>query len=259
MSWNFGDLELWTAGLLVLGGAMAGFMNVVAGGGSLITMPLLIFLGVPPTVANGSARLGILLQNTTAVGRYWRGGVIEWRAIAWLVPPTLAGAALGAVLGAGLSDGGFRALLGWITLAAALVVALDLPKRIRQRDGAGPRAPNPRHPLLLILLFGVGVYGGMIQAGVGYLFLAVLTLVGRYTLVPANVTKVVLILAYTPIAVAIFAGQGKLDWLAGLLLAAGQAIGGWLGAAAALKRGARLIRITLVVVVIATAVKLLTD
>lgn len=256
MSFDGSSSSLLNAGLLIAAGVVAGFLNVVAGGGSLIAMPLLIFLGVPPTVANGSVRLAILLQNASAVARYWRGGVIEWRAVGWLAGPTIAGAACGAVLGAALPDLGFRALLGWVTLGAALIVAVDLPKRLGKSVGE-PRVADPKRPVLLVLMFAVGIYGGMIQAGVGYLFLAVLTLAGRYTLVSANVQKVVLILAYTPFAIAVFATQAKIDWLAGGLLAVGQAAGGWLGAAAALERGARFIRFALVVVVMATAVKLL--
>lgn len=246
------QLSIWIVlPLLLLAGTAAGFLNVVAGGGSLLTMPLLIFLGVPETTANGTARIGILVQSATALAAFRRGGRIDYRLVGRLAAPTIAGSLLGAYLGTQISASGFRALLGWVMLGCGLLVVLD-PK-------GGKRAAEPRLDAwrLWPTLFAVGVYGGMIQAGVGYLILAALTFVLGLELELANVLKSVLIAIYMPLTVLVFLQHGAIDLWLGLALSVGQALGGWLGAIATLRRGAAFVRIMLAVVVVASGAALL--
>lgn len=248
-------LEPWAMAALVGVGLTAGFLNVVGGGGSLLTMPLLIFLGLPPNTANGTARVAIFVQNAAALWKYRREGQLSAATVRALVPPALLGAAIGAAVASRLPQAGFVSLLGWVMLGAAVLVVASPTARFRRAgEGAEPSlSPLRVWPILLI----VGLYGGLVQAGVGYLILAGLTFGLRMSLVEANVLKVVLVFAYTPIALAIFIHGGMVDLWLGLLLSVGQAVGGWLGAAAALSRGERLIRAVLAVAVIASAVKLL--
>jgi len=247
--------EPWTLAALVGVGLAAGFINVVAGGGSLLTVPLLIFLGLPETVANGTSRVAIFVQNASAITKYRREGRLDGRMLRTLVPPVLVGAALGAFVATRISDATFRAVLVWVMLGCAVFVVFE-PKRLydRAKRGDGPRLGAARvWPTLLV----IGFYGGLVQAGVGYLVLAALTLVLGMQLVEANILKVVLVFAYTPIALAIFFADGLVAFVPALALSVGQALGGWLGAAATLRRGERLIRALLVVAVVASAVKLL--
>jgi uncharacterized protein len=245
------ELSLWiVAPLLVLAGMAAGFLNVVAGGGSLLTVPLMIFLGVPEVTANGTSRLGIIVQSGAALAAFRRSGKLEPQLIRKLAAPTLLGALLGAYLATLIDGAAFRSLLGWVMLGCGLLVVID------------PPAVRGRQPQLTALrvwptLFAIGVYGGMIQAGVGYLILAGLTFVLGLELEVANVLKSLLIALYMPLAAAIFLWQGHVDlWLA-LALSLGQALGGWLGAVATLRSGARLIRIVLAVVVVGSGIALL--
>jgi uncharacterized membrane protein YfcA len=236
--------------LLVVAGTAAGFLNVVAGGGSLLTVPLMIFLGVPELTANGTSRLGILVQSATALATFRRSGQIDGSLVRKLAIPTALGAVLGAYFGTQLSDAGFRALLGWVMLGCGLLVVVD-PKMGRS---SGPKLGALR---VWPTLFLVGIYGGMIQAGVGYLILAALTFVLGLELALANVLKTVLIAIYMPLAAGIFLWQGHFDLLLALALSVGQAIGGWLGAVAALRSGAKLVKVMLAIVVVGSGVALL--
>ncbi len=248
--------EPWQLAALLVAGVAAGFINVVAGGGSLLTMPLLIFLGLPESTANGTARVAILIQNASAVVAYRRAGRLDWGLFRPMLAPVLLGACVGAMVASRLPDTGFRIVLGWVMLACAAIVALDPSKLYARGQRPEPRLSAGR---LWPTLFVIGLYGGMIQAGVGYLILGGLTLVLGLRLLEANILKVVLVFVYTPLAIAAFLFEGRLDFGLGLVLAAGQAVGGYLGAHAALARGEGFIRLILLLVVIASGLKLLLD
>jgi uncharacterized membrane protein YfcA len=244
-------LSLWIAApLLVLAGTAAGFLNVVAGGGSLLTVPLMIFLGVPEATANGTSRVGILVQSASALVAFRRSGKLQPALVGKLAAPTILGALLGAYLGSQLSDAGFRSVLGWVMLGCGLLVVIEPPAVRARSERLGPLYVWPT-------LFVVGVYGGMIQAGVGYLILAALTFVLGLELELANVLKSLLIALYMPLAAAVFLWHGHVDlWLA-VALSLGHALGGWLGAVVALRSGATLIKVMLAVVVVGSGVALL--
>lgn len=247
-------IELYSALALAAGGLAAGFINVVAGGGSLITLPLLIFIGIPPTSANGTLRIAIFAQGLVATARFHRAGAIKWKTVATIVWPVWLGAIAGAIVASNMADTDFKSLIGWITLVAGGIVAIDLKKYLANRES---QQSTFRRIVFFIALAIVGFYGGLAQAGVGYLFLAALVLAGGYALVEANVMKVVLVMAFTPIAILIFGLNAQIHLGYALILAIGQALGGHFGAGAALNRGASIIRPVLVVVVVAAAIKLL--
>jgi hypothetical protein len=247
---------LQIAALLAVG-IIAGFVNVVAGGGSLLSLPLLIFLGLPETVANGTSRLAILMQSITAVTAFHRAGRIDRALLARYTPPALVGAVVGAFAASQLADDSFRGILGWVMLGCAGFVAIN-PQLGSGADGTA-RAPRSSSLWVWPTLLVVGLYGGAVQAGVGYLALAGLVLLLRVDLVQANVLKTVLVGVYTPIALAIFVWQGQVDLWFGVLLSVGQAIGGWLGAAQTLRRGERFLRFMLALVVLASGLALLLD
>jgi uncharacterized protein len=247
---------LQVAALLCVGVA-AGFINVVAGGGSLLSVPLLIFLGLPETTANGTSRLAILTQSIGAVTAYQRAGRIDRALLSRYALPALLGAALGAYGATQLADDSFRAILGWVMLGCAAFVVAN--PRLGASHGGAPAAPRLSPAWVWPTLFAIGLYGGAVQAGVGYLVLAAFGLLLRVDLFQANILKVVLIGLYTPLALVIFVVHGQVDVFLGLVLSVGQAAGGWLGANAALRRGEGFIRITLALVVIASGLKLLLD
>jgi uncharacterized membrane protein YfcA len=235
-------------------GLAAGFLNVTAGGGSLLAMPLLIFLGLPDTVANGTVRIAVLAQNIAAVARYHRAGRLDLELTRALLWPTVLGAGAGGFAGSAIPDTGFRAVLGAVMVAAAGLVIVG-PARVMRQQGLETLRRSPR--VLWPVFLMAGFYGGFVQAGVGYVLLFALTFVVGQDLVDANIMKVVLVFCYTPMALAVFFAHGKVSPWPGLLLAAGQAAGGWIAATAALKKGAGLIRAMLALAVVLVGLKLL--
>ncbi len=236
---------------LFLVGLVAGSLNILAGGGSFLTIPLLIFMGLPPIVANGTNRVGILCQNITASLSFQQRGVIEWRYVRWAVIPVLAGALLGSKLALSLGDETFKHILAGLMITVTLWTLWDPLKRTdrSQRPFNGPALAGG--------FFLVGIYGGFVQAGVGFLVLAATTLAGL-DLVRGNAVKVVSILAYTVLSLTIFALEGKVDWSLGLVLAAGTMAGGRLGVHLAVLKGHDWIKRVVTITVIIMAIKLLT-
>lgn len=239
--------------ILFAAGCAAGTLNVLAGGGSLLTVPVLIFLGLPATVANGTNRVAILAQNLGASWGFQRRGLLE---TAWLkaaLPATLVGAALGAWGATRVSDDQFQRAL------AVTMVGIALWMLIR-RPGSGPMGddvpPPPSNRVTFhAAWFVVGVYGGFIQAGLGFVILAVVSATGL-DLVRGNALKVTLVLAFTPLALALFAMEGLVDWRFGTALALGNLTGGQLGVHLTVLKGQAWVRHVVVVAVVAFAIRL---
>jgi len=239
--------------LLFFFGIIAGTLNVIAGGGSFLTVPLLIFLGLPPTVANGTNRVGILLQNVGAVWGFHRHQVVDWRYVLWAALPATFGALLGAWGAVVVGEQVFKNFLALVMIVVTLWTLWD-PLKGSKREK--PATDNPRIGWLAFGFFLVGIYGGFVQAGVGFLVLATTTLAGL-DLVRGNAVKVLSILIYTFLALGIFAWQHKVNWPLGLTLAAGTVAGGQLGVHLTVLKGHQWVKKVVTVAVIIMAVKLL--
>jgi len=239
--------------LLIGAGFAAGFINTLAGSGSLVTLPALIFLGLPPTVANGTNRLAILLQNMVAVSRFRDLGVLEVRKSAWLALPAVLGALLGARLAVDLDEELLRRAIGAVFLLMLPVIALRPRRWLVGRQSSGSRHGWP----VWIALFFVGMYGGFIQAGVGVFLLVCLVLGAGYDLVRANAIKVLIVLCFTLFALVVFIRHDQVAWLPGLTLGVGNMAGAWWATRLATERGAEFVRWLLLVVVAASGVLLL--
>lgn len=256
-------MELGTALVIAGVGVLSGALNVLAGGGSLITMPLLLELGFSGPLANGTVRVGILTQNAAAIFGFQRGGQGVNATTGWLLAAALPGAALGAVLGSQLRGAAFRYVLAGVMVGvlAWMVVGWVRDARHKRTDAGDEEEPRDHvgRPgwggLLLMVL--VGVYGGFIQAGVGFLIMAVVHRVIGENLVRTNAHKVWIVAPYTVVAIGVFAWQGAVDWLAGLTLAVGTTLGGALGARLTLKRGAALVRVVFAVALVALVARLI--
>jgi len=248
---------LATAGLLFAVGVIAGALNVLAGGGSLLTLPVLIFLGLPPTVANGTNRVAILVQNVAAVWGFQRHRLLDRAWIPLAALPAVAGAALGAWLAVLIDDTSFRRILAVLMVLIALwTVWNPLARRGGPRGSPAGGLSAARRIGLVAGFFLAGVYGGFIQAGVGFVLLGVITLAGL-DLVRGNALKVLLVLAYTPISLAIFAAGGLVDWEIGIALALGNLVGALIGVRLAVLKGHAWIRNVVTVTVVVFALRLL--
>ncbi len=239
-------------GLLALAAAIAGVINTMAGGGSLLVLPVLIALGLPPSMANGTIRVGVVVQNLAAAITFYRRGFRAHGLALRLVLPMVAGAAVGTWLATRLPDDSLRVVFGIMLAAWAVVLVLRPGRFVRAPDQ--PRAPGPLTWLFAAL---IGLYGGFLQAGVGFPMLALLVLYLGHQAVEANAVKVLLILAYTTVSLPMFAIAGQVAWREGLALAAGAMLGGWLGTRLQIKAGAGLVRWVVVVAVAVSGVAML--
>lgn len=241
-------MSLFDAAILIAGGLLAGIVNTLAGGGSLLTVPLLVLLGLPGTLANGTNRIGIVIQNGVASWGFRRQGFSGIRAAVPVLIPVALGSLVGAFAISRVSSELFERLFGVVMLI------LLVPTLRRPGAPADPAAePRVRSPLVASLLFfAIGLYGGAFQAGVGILLVFAISYAG-YDLVRTNSIKVVVIFATTLFAVPVFIAANQVAWLEALVLALGFAGGGALGSRIAVRGGERVIRPVLAIAVVALA------
>ncbi|MEP5614204.1 MAG: sulfite exporter TauE/SafE family protein [Cyclobacteriaceae bacterium] len=238
--------------LLVGAGVFAGFANTVAGGGSLLTLPLLIFMGLPSAEANASNRVAIFLQNIFSVAGFKSKGVSVFPFAIWLAISASAGAFLGSRIAVDIQDQVFNRILAVVML---VVIGLMVFKpKAKQRVEEMISQPNTW--LSVFIFFFIGIYGGFIQAGVGFLIIATLTGVHGFNMAKTNSIKVFIVLCYTVIALAIFWMEGKIKWEYGLVLAIGNSAGGWIGSRWSVGQSDKLIKKILVVMVLGLSIKL---
>ena len=245
----------WTDAVALLGvGTLAGALNVLAGGGSFLSLPLLIFLGLPPTVANGTNRIAILVQNAGAVWRFQTHGLVDRSWILLAAAPAAAGALLGTWIAVEIGEQAFRRVLAGLMVVSVLWILWD---PLRRRAAGAAIAPGgiARRMGLAAAFFVVGIYGGFVQAGIGFLLAAVATWAGL-DLVRGNALKVLVVLALTPLSLAIFAWSGKVDWAVGTPLAAGHLLGALAGVRLTVLKGHAWIKRFVIVTVVAFAIKL---
>ena len=238
-------MELIDAALVVGAGLVAGIVNAMAGGGSLLTVALLnVFVGLPGLVANGTNRVGVLVQNASSVASYRKEGVRGFGRAVPVIVPVIAGSLLGSLLVSSVTDETFERIFG-ILMVPLLFLSLRSPKNVGSQINW--------HPLTtVVVFFGIGLYGGAFQAGVGLLIVVALSRSGL-DLVNANAVKVVVILVLTTIAVPVFVIRGQVDWGFAAVLAIGFAAGGWIGARVAVRGGERIIKPVLIGAVVALA------
>ncbi len=241
--------------ILAVVGVAAGFLNVMAGGGSLLVMPVMVLMGIPGPAANGTTRVAILAQNISATAGFRHKGYSNLRLSLTLAACALPGAVVGAWFGTQLEGVWFNRVLAGVMIGVLVLMATGR----KPSPTSGSPAPTSRRRMIIghVLMVGAGLYGGFIQAGVGFILMAILHRVMRIDLVRVNMHKVFIVGVYTIAAIAIFAARGSVLWTTGLALAAGMALGGWIGSHVAVGRGERFIRIIFNLALVALAAKLL--
>jgi uncharacterized protein len=240
--------------ILILVGIVAGFVNVMAAGGSMITVPVMVFMGIPGPVANGTNRIAILAQNITAVFAFFRKGYSDFKLSLSLSLCALPGAVLGALVGTRLEGVWFNRTLAVIMLAMMMIMAT---KKAVSKEHVAVPITRKRMILGHTLMVGAGFFGGFIQIGVGFILLPILNRVLGLDLVRANMHKVFIIASYTIAALIIFISQIELLWMLGFCLALGNSIGAWVGAHMSVTKGEGLIKHVLNVVLVIFIIKLL--
>ena len=245
--------DLLQYGPLILVGMMAGVINTLAGGGSLLTLPVLIFIGLPPNVANATNRIGIAFQALIGTAGYRSKGVSNFPFNIYLGISALMGSLIGAQIAVDIKGETFNKVLAVIMIIVVAIIvfkpkvsSLKLPERL-----------TGRYLFYAIVgFFFIGIYGGFINAGIGFVIILFLNNVNRLSLIKTNATKVSLVFIYTCGALALFAYNGTVDWTTGLVLAIGTSLGAWWSSRWSVNKGEGVIKIAMVVMVSLMSIKL---
>ncbi|HEX5055713.1 MAG TPA: sulfite exporter TauE/SafE family protein [Gammaproteobacteria bacterium] len=242
--------------LLLVAGMMAGYINVMAGGGSLLTVPAMVFMGIPDAVANGTNRIAILAQTLASMWVFFRKGIAELKLSLTLALFTLPGAVAGAWYGTQLRGVWFNRVLAGVMLAVLVLMHLK-PSAGAAAASKPVTTTRTRYWLTHLLMIGVGFYGGLIQVGIGFIIIPILHRVMGLDMLRVNLHKVFLILPFTLLSLVIFIAKVGVVWTAGLTLALGNAAGGWLATHMMIQKGDKIIYMVFNIALFAMIIKLL--
>jgi uncharacterized protein len=242
---------MYVAGIAA--GFICGWVNTLAGSGSLVTLPVLLAMGLPANVANGTNRIAIVLQNAVGTASFRHKQVLDGRGGLLLAAPTALGAILGARIALNLDEQMMRRTIGALMVVMLVVVLIEPRRWLEGRPGGARQGVDWRQ---MLLFFAIGVYGGFIQAGIGIFLLASLVLGAGYDLVRGNAVKVLITLAQSVVALAVFALNGQVVWEIGILMALGTMPGAWVAAHMAVNKGVVFVRWVLIAVVVVSALDL---
>lgn len=239
--------------ILITSGVAVGFINTLAGGGSTISLSVLMLLGLSPTMANGTNRIGIALQNIVSVGSFKQQGVLESRKGLLLSIPATLGSIIGAYIAVDINEAIFEKAMAVILMVMLGFTLFNPDKLIKEQTELVNKTLSWKQ---YVLFFFIGIYSGFIHIGVGYFLLAALILGAGYELVKANAVKVLIVLFTTPLSLAVFIWNDMIDYKMGFSLALGTSIGAIIASRMAVKRGAGFVRWVIVVVILLTAIHL---
>mgnify|MGYP005844748357 CR=1 FL=1 len=248
------EITFTKAAILFVVGLLVGFINVISGGGSLISIPAMIFLGLPANIANASSRVGILFQNIVAVKVFNNKGFTNDAFTYRLSISALAGSILGTFLAVKVDNGTFNIVLAIMMLVMFVLIMIN-PKRFHRNESEN--TTGFRKWISIIAFFFIGIYGGFIQAGTAILMMAVLNLANNLNLIKVNYMKVFVVLGMNILSLIIFQCKGIINWQFGMAMAIGTAIGGYYGTIFSIEKGEVWVRRITLATIFAMAVKLL--
>lgn len=238
--------------VIIAAGILVGFINTLAGGGSVISLSLLLILGLPATIANGTNRMSVFFQTSSSVVNFWRKKMFTTRKIWWLILPATLGSIAGAWMASGINSEALEIAMV-IVMAFMLVFIFLKPERWMKENTAFLQKKIQWWQILLFL--AVGLYAGFLQVGVGYFLLMALVLGVGFELVKANAVKNLIILFSAAVSLAIFIVSDQVNYLYGLLLSVGSIIGAYIASMMAIKKGGGFIRWVIVASVILAVLK----
>ena len=239
--------------ILVFVGLMAGAINTLGGGGSLLTLPALIFLGLPPSIANASNRIGILFSSVSATTGYASKGVMNFPFNIYLGFSALFGSLLGAKIAIEIDGQLFNKILSILMIIVLLLIVF---RPSNTQNNFVEKLQGKHLVVSIFIFFLIGIYGGFINAGIGIIIMFFLNSFNNLSLVKSNATKVSVVSIYTFAAVLFFAYNNKIDWEAGFVLATGTSVGAWLASRWSVLKGDKTIKIFLIICVSVMSIKL---
>ncbi|MFC1558046.1 sulfite exporter TauE/SafE family protein [candidate division KSB1 bacterium] len=238
--------------LIFVAGVVSSFINIMAGGGSVLTLGAMMLLGLDAPVANGTNRIGILFGGTSGVLAYKSENYSYFKESLILTSFTIPGAIIGAVCAINVSNLLFQRILAIVMIF--IIVTLLLPKKKTQETGHTNKISRI---LIYPAMFCVGLYGGFIQAGVGFLIMASLRHLLNMELLKINVHKNLIVLIYTIPVLFIFGSTNNIHWLYAFLLAMGNIVGAWASVKISVKKGNKAIKAVLIIAMLLMLTKFL--
>ena len=237
------------AALLLAVGLVSGFINTLAGGGSMLTLPALMMTGMPADLANGTNRVAVLAQSITGAKGFDQAGKLDRGALVGIIVPTVLGAGLGAATASVLPNTWLKPIL--LTVMAIVALSLLVPSGTKPIESDKLPAGGV---IAWLALFGAGLYGGFIQAGVGFILVAIVSGVLHYDLLRSNALKLVCTSIFSGVALIIFALQGHVLWLTGIVLALGSVLGALASVRFAINVDESVLRSILVIMVLTSCI-----
>lgn len=235
--------------LLLAVGLVSGFINTLAGGGSMLTLPALMMTGMPADLANGTNRVAVLAQSITGAKGFDQAGKLDRGALVGIIVPTVLGAGLGAATASVLPNTWLKPIL--LTVMAIVALSLLVPSGTKPIESDKLPAGGV---IAWLALFGAGLYGGFIQAGVGFILVAIVSGVLHYDLLRSNALKLVCTSIFSGVALIIFALQGQVLWLTGIVLALGSVLGALASVRFAINVDESVLRSILVIMVLTSCI-----
>lgn len=227
------DLNIWFVVILAVTGLIAGVINTLAGGGSNLTLPALMMMGLPADVANATNRVGVIMQSVVGIRGFSKRGHMPTSDLKGIMVPILSGGLIGSVVASFLPTTYLKPVLLLTMISMSIIILIrpstvlpepdELPKKVAESKQAW------------VMLFIAGLYGGFVQAGVGFVLIAAIAGGLRYDLIKTNALKILATFAFTSVALAVFIFRGQISWVPGLILAGATMIGAQIGVKLALK------------------------
>ncbi|MCX6276482.1 MAG: sulfite exporter TauE/SafE family protein [Bacteroidetes bacterium] len=239
--------------VIIIAGILVGFINTLSGGGSVISLSLLVILGLPANIANGTNRISIFFQTLSSVGSFTRQKMFTNMRPVYLSIPATIGAIMGAYLAVDVNERVIEAAMG-VSMVIMVFFLFYKPDKWLKENPVLMAKPIRWHQL--VIFFFVGFYGGFIQVGVGYFLLMALMLGVGYDIVKANAVKNLIVFFYAIFALLVFMVDGKVNYMYGLILSAGSMIGAWIASYLAVKKGAGFIRAIILLSVVLTILQI---
>jgi uncharacterized protein len=249
MSLDFANtfgLEVWQiVSIIIIAGFFQGFINTIAGAGTVITYSLFVALGMPSNIANGTVRIGVIMQTLTSSLKFYKNSKLDLKKGLVLCIPVIIGSIAGASFAVNIDKSTFEIIVGAL-LTILLITMITNPKKWIEGKKIEEQKKNSLTQLLLF--FVIGFYGGFIHIGVGIFILSALVLNAGYDIVKANAIKVFLVFMYIPFALIVFIINDQITYLPGIIAAVGNLVGGYLGTIIAIKKGSKFIRLLVMII-----------
>ena len=239
---------------LIVAGIAVGFINTLAGGGSIISLSILMYLmGLPAGIANGTNRIAITLQTFTAVRSFKKQEILDWRKGLKLGIPSVVGSIVGALIAVDIDEKIFEKSMAVIMILMLFFIFYKPSLWLKGKKSLQEKKVGP---LQMFIFFLIGIYGGFIHVGIGYLLLIAIVLGAGYDLVKANAIKVLIVFMYVPFSLAVYIWNDQVNYLYGFVLAIGNIAGAIIASRMAVDKGAGFVRWVIAAVVLLTVLQI---